>query len=57
MQKVGKEPVAMKKVKQTAGLPIHKLGARAIGEHVSGEFGADDEDKIERVTVVSDFMS
>ena len=57
MQKVGKEPVAKKKVKQTAGLPIHKLGARAIGEHVSGEFGADEEDKIERVTVVSVFMS
>ena len=57
MQKVGKEPVAKKKVKQTTGLPIHELGERAIGEHVSGEFGADEEDKIERVTVVSVFMS
>ena len=57
MQKVGKEPVAKKKVKQTTGLPSHELGERAIGEHVSSECGADEENIIERLTVVSVYMS
>jgi hypothetical protein len=57
VQKVGKEPVAKKKVKQTTGLPSHELGERAIGEHVSSACGVDEDNIIEHVTLVSVYMS